>query len=736
MRLHAYLAVICSIVLWLAPVAAAPPPSAHEVAELLQQEPLSLATWPKWRQRLLEWLGDRSDATVPAYRASWTFVKSQATPAGDLPPALNGDSFAWYTLGRAYLEDSSGSKPEAAQALARAESCLRHCLKLDPSFARAHAMLANVLAEKAGAGKGRQGGGQADDAALRAAMVELAAARRLQPDMPDIDVIEGQIDLKSGRFADAEHFFTKALKGPNKRVEVARGAAIAVVSSEQPPSRMTSKIEALLKQFPDDGPLVAFHAVALAEKADFRGAMRELEHARALGTNPKQLLPAHLVDQIEEAGKPSWWEQLGWVMAFFAGGYAIVMLLMAGGGWVLAQRTRGARALNLLDTETQELVRAGQVVRTSHETMLAKLYALALLLAVVLFYVSIPFVIVGLIAGMCGLLFLIFLLGHIPVKLVLLIVIMGLGGAWSVLKSVFARTRPGGFGIRKTPADCPRLYGALAEVARRVDTNPVDEVYLGPGSAVGVHQEGRGPFGLFGVKKRVLTLGVSTMHFLTVSELEAVLAHEYAHFSHRDAFYNRFLYQVSLSIQQALAGMGRAGGKLNYINPFFWFFYLYQRCYSLLSAGFSRSREFLADRMASSLYGADVFGSALTKVVTDGRLFEKTIYQSISRLLADKKAFENMYAAFREFREKELASKDGEESYRKLLDENPSLFAQHPTIAERLAAIEPLPRAEKTDAAPALSLFDNPEAVEKELTAFLTSYMAHIRRLQAQAAAG
>src|SRR5262249_9433637 len=158
------------------------------------------------------------------------------------------------------------------------------------------------------------------------------------------------------------------------------------------------------------------------------------------------------------------------------------------------------------------------------------------------------------------------------------VVVMGLGGAWAVLKGLFTAPASGSFGIPKTPEQCPRLYQALAEVAGRVDTSPVDEVYLAPGSGIGVHQEGRGPFGIFGVKRRVLTLGLSTLHFLTQGELKAILAHEYAHFSHADTFYNRFIYQVTLSIESALNGLGASGGALNYVNPFYWFLYLYYRC--------------------------------------------------------------------------------------------------------------------------------------------------------------
>jgi hypothetical protein len=43
--------------------------------------------------------------------------------------------------------------------------------------------------------------------------------------------------------------------------------------------------------------------------------------------------------------------------------------------------------------------------------------------------------------------------------------------------------------------------------------------------------------------------------------------------------------------------------------------------------------------------------------------------------------------------------------------------------------------ATNPDNASALSLFDQPEELEKELTEFLTGYMYHVRQVQAQAAA-
>jgi Zn-dependent protease with chaperone function len=300
------------------------------------------------------------------------------------------------------------------------------------------------------------------------------------------------------------------------------------------------------------------------------------------------------------------------------------------------------------------------------------------------------------------------------------------GSLWAVVKGLFTGIGVGTDGVRTTAAEQPKLFAAIHEVARRVDTDPVDEVYVVPGSDMAVKQEGRGPFGVFGSRRRVLILGLATMH--SVSELKAILAHEYAHFSHQDTLYIRFIGQVTLTLAATQHEMKQSGGWLTYVNPFFWFFYLYARSYRMLSAGFSRSREFLADRMACSLYGSDVFLSGLTRVYTDATLFEIVIYENVVEKLRRGKALVNLYEAFRAFRAEGLTAAEREKFNKKLLGEKGSLFASHPTYSERKEAALPLPEAVTTDNVPAMSLFEDPTAVEKEMTDFLFGYARRLMR--------
>lgn len=702
---------------------APPVPTADDVRQLMQREPLSMATWPMWRPRLLGWINDRSDATDAAFLAARDLFVQQATAKDELPRAVAQDAFAWYLLGSGLMRqlDAATGKPDPRGAT-RAEAAFRRSLQLDPKFAPAHRNLALVLLLQS------KNGDTTHDQEIEQ---ELRQAMMLDPKL-SVDWVRGQFAMHQKRYQTAELAFFQAMDEAPREVQLAHAAAGAILLNPENAGSHATRLVPLLKRFPDDGRLLCMHALALAADDQPSAAVKQLQRAREVGTDPTQILGPDLTGQIEAAARGPWYFQVGWGLLYVTGFYAVLISFMALIGWVLAARTR-AGTLDLLNETGDSLLADGAVQRTTHETLLGRFYMWSLMIGLVFFYFAIPFVILGLLGVTGALLYLVFSLGRIPIKLVVIIVVVGLGMVWAVLKSLFASMGEGSFGLPKTSLDCPRLHELLAEVAEKVDTPRVDAVYVAPGAGIGVHQEGRGPFGVFGVKRRVLTLGLSTLHFLTIGELKAILAHEYAHFSHQDTFYSRFVYQVSLSIEQALQGMGGTAGTLNYVNPFYWFLYLYYRAYNLLSAGFSRSREFLADRMAAVLYGSDVFASALSKVSTDGQLFEMTIYQTIGELLQEGKAFDNMYAAFREYRENQFSGQERSDLYEKLLAEEGSLFARHPTFRERVEAVAVLPRARTLEDTPALQVFEQPEVMEKELTEFLTAVIYHTQQQAAAA---
>ncbi len=416
---------------------------------------------------------------------------------------------------------------------------------------------------------------------------------------------------------------------------------------------------------------------------------------------------------------PDWVMPILWTLGSAAAFYACVILVMSLVGVAVAFRTRGQRALLFLGEDAIELTSGGQVVRLRPEAGFTKVYAGALVLGLVLFYISIPFVLIALL-GVASLLVYFLLKGKKFTGKGIVFVVCGAGAmAWAIIRSLLPRglgERGEPPGIAQTPADAPRLHEILRELAYRMDTEPVQEVCVTAGALVTVQQEGRGLFGLFGTSKRTLQLGYSSLPWITVGELKALLAHEHAHFSHRDTFFSRLIYRVTDSIESALRGMRQAGGKLNYVNPFYWFLFLYYKAYLLLAVGFTRSREYLADRMASTLYGANLLASGLTKVETDGAVWHKAIEKAAKRGIASG----NVYAEVRQSRAAGRWEDESDRAFIRLLKRRASFFASQPGYRERIEALAGLPRSHDADPTPACRLLGNHPDIETALTDMMT----------------
>ncbi len=278
-------------------------------------------------------------------------------------------------------------------------------------------------------------------------------------------------------------------------------------------------------------------------------------------------------------------------------------------------------------------------------------------------------------------------------------------------------------GMKKPLCIILSVLFVLHEVAGRLNTSPADEVYLTPSSSIGVRESGKGPFGLF-KRSRVLEIGISTLSQLTTSEFKSILAHEFGHFSHQDTFFARVISQVTASLANSMAVMNAAGGAANYFNPFYWFYWLYLRAYMMLASGFSRSREFLADRRAVLAYGKNTFISALTKVVVDGAVFEGSAVQNIKAALGSGHRFVNVFDSFRQYRDQpELLA-----AQKQLLDgirgARPSWFDSHPTYSERIAALNEFPESPaQLETTPATSLISDIDQFEERLTELITQHV-------------
>jgi len=531
-------------------------------------------------------------------------------------------------------------------------------------------------------------------------------------------IVSGIKALEQKQFSAAVSAFRGALAETPANVVAARmlSRALCYELAQKPqrsrPSTANSAIDAiaeLSQQFPGDGEIHAHRAVALHLGGRSVEAAGELERARELGANPDDILGLEGSKKIRGTAKydatVSFWS---WTAVLILGGAAL---------WIGAMFALGAGLAVCIPRLPASPTLAGDE-RTTREVWLERLYLLVLSLGLLGFYLSVPIVALGLLAVTLA------VFGALLMLRVLHVGVLhrGLWATSGIVRCALMGNRFDVLGIEATAAQHPRLFEALQLVAKELQTEPIDIVYLTPSSNIGVHEKGAGPFGLFGKRKRVLEIGISTLPLLTIQEFKSILAHEYGHFTHNDTFYSRFIAQVSNSLAASLAVMNAAGGVLNYVNPFYWFWWLYLRAYSLLSAGFSRSREFLADRRAVFAYGKGAFTSGLTKAEVDGVLFESTAYREVSRLLTLGQAYSNIFAAFRAFRDQPEIATARESLTGELRQKRPTWFDTHPTLSERLAAVNELPDLPVSqDSSSAMELLRDAESVESELTELLTS---------------
>ncbi|MHC5082201.1 MAG: M48 family metallopeptidase [Planctomycetota bacterium] len=276
--------------------------------------------------------------------------------------------------------------------------------------------------------------------------------------------------------------------------------------------------------------------------------------------------------------------------------------------------------------------------------------------------------------------------------------------AYLVFRGFYRKPHYMPLGIRADREDHPRLFAVLDEVAGNVGTRQVDEVFLTPAVGIGVFERA-GLLGLFGRYHRVLELGIAALHDLTLVELKAILAHEYAHFTSRETLFRRFVARVLTGLQSALKHLRT--GRWWRFSPLYNGLSAYEFFFRYFASTFSRQREYSADRLASECYGGNVL------------LFEGPAYGGLFRLLLEGRMMRNLFSAFRAY-SRTISPDDIDRIRREILKIRSGLLDSHPCPARRIARIRSVHRVVQAPGENARHIFENPEAVEEKLTTLLT----------------
>jgi len=226
-------------------------------------------------------------------------------------------------------------------------------------------------------------------------------------------------------------------------------------------------------------------------------------------------------------------------------------------------------------------------------------------------------------------------------------------------------------------ADAPNLWQRVREMAAKLNTAPPAQIIAGIDSNFFVteHPVTVGPATY---KGRTLFLSLPLLKVMDVSEADAVLGHELAHFSGDDTFWSRKISPLKSRFALYLQKLG-AGVAIAVAG----FMHLFWKIYMVALGRLSRAREFRADRVGSELVSADAMKRALIKVTTYGEYRVETERSILKEKRVDEgldlaQRLEQGYPAFVAiFVHSDKAN----------VETVPHPFDSHPTLAMRVAQI-------------------------------------------------
>lgn len=172
---------------------------------------------------------------------------------------------------------------------------------------------------------------------------------------------------------------------------------------------------------------------------------------------------------------------------------------------------------------------------------------------------------------------------------------------WAILPRWDRFTPPG---PRLHPQEQPDLFRELRTIADATGQAMPAEVYLVPEVNAWVTERG----GIMGIgSRRVMGLGLPLLQALSVSEVRAVVAHEFGHFHGGDTRLGPWIYKTRAAIGRTLENLR---GQEWLQVPFRAYAGLFLR----LTLAVSRRQEYTADALASKVAGAQPLISGLRKI--------------------------------------------------------------------------------------------------------------------------
>ena len=454
-------------------------------------------------------------------------------------------------------------------------------------------------------------------------------------------------------------------------------------------------IAIMRSKYPDEMLTHYFYSFVLASEEKWIDAKKEILKAQEKG------LPQEDVDRFLDSGINSEVLKINAMIYFgvILGVWMLGLLFLFLIGKLFSKLTLKAIENNRLETSS---AKPGGWLRTGYKSLINA--------GGVYYYISLPIILVLVIALTLGIIYLFLIVGTIPIKLSIILIIAAGATIYGMIRSLLVKVDYTDPGRELKTEEAPGLYQLTTEVAQIMGTRPIDEIRITPLNDLAVYEKGTWREKMNDKGKRILILGTSVLTDFKKDDFKAVLAHEYGHFTHRDTAGG----EVALRVQNDMAKYFVAlyNAEQNTIwNVAFHFLRLYNFIFRRISHGATRLQEVLADKVAAETFGERAFKNGLTHVIKREIEFGKYANVEIEEAVKLKRPLNNLY---------EMSGIDDleiEDELKKLLTSKTTEDDTHPSPEDRFRYIAGIKSANtRKDDSLVKDLFQDWKSLTDEMT--------------------
>ena len=459
-------------------------------------------------------------------------------------------------------------------------------------------------------------------------------------------------------------------------------------------------ITTLLQIDPDNWIGRFYSGLIAAQDGKWELAEKELLRSQELG------VPADIVQStLKESGIKT---QAGFLRSLRYAGYSLAGWVALLGVLFLVGIVLSRITLSAIQRNKGKI----QAEASFSEKLVRSIYRIVITITSIYFYLSIPVLILMVLAIVAGSIYFFLSIGTVPLNLALLIPIFGIYTIYAILRSLFSSRKQGDPGMELKQIEATGLWRVLGEVAQKMDTRPVQKVFLSPLAEIGVFERGRFWNRLFGRGERCLILGLGALPEMNQGQLRAILAHEYGHFNQKDTAGGDLANSVTYNILNMAAHLQRLG-TATFFNPVWLFINGFYRIFLRITRGASRLQETLADRNATLLFGRQNMLSSLEHIVHQDLLFRARLATEVNAAHTENRNLRNLYTLT-----VVENSTDIETNYQKIMQAQTSPYDSHPSMQERRVLIQSLGTNDIAleDRTPVWELFGDSTGLQERIT--------------------